>query len=51
MTVVPHWFLPTSGDGRTVVERFPMEQAADALWPDLLLEEARPADEIYPVHS
>ncbi|XVS64274.1 LLM class flavin-dependent oxidoreductase [Actinosynnema sp. CA-299493] len=22
MSVVPHWFLPTSGDGRTVVERF-----------------------------
>ena len=22
MTITPHWFLPTSGDGRTVVERF-----------------------------
>ncbi|KAA9156696.1 LLM class flavin-dependent oxidoreductase [Amycolatopsis acidicola] len=22
MTVTPHWFLPTSGDGRTIVERF-----------------------------
>ncbi|MDQ0382092.1 LLM class flavin-dependent oxidoreductase [Amycolatopsis thermophila] len=22
MTITPHWFLPTSGDGRTIVERF-----------------------------
>ncbi len=27
MTVVLHWFLPTSGDGRTVVERFHADRA------------------------
>ena len=28
MTVTLHWFLPTSGDGRTVVERFHRNRAA-----------------------
>ncbi len=38
MSVVLHWFLPTSGDGRTVVERFHANRslgAAAARDPDI----------------
>ncbi len=30
MSVTPHWFLPTSGDGRTIVERFHANRAQGA---------------------
>ncbi|MET0189298.1 MAG: LLM class flavin-dependent oxidoreductase [Pseudonocardia sediminis] len=30
MSIVPHWFLPTSGDGRTIVGRYHAQRAAEA---------------------
>ncbi|GHE85274.1 alkanesulfonate monooxygenase [Amycolatopsis deserti] len=51
MTITPHWFLPTSGDGRTIVERFhanrslgPVAQREPTI--DYLAQIARAAEQL-----
>ncbi|UQS24326.1 LLM class flavin-dependent oxidoreductase [Amycolatopsis thermalba] len=51
MTITPHWFLPTTGDGRTIVERFhanrslgPVAQREPTI--DYLAQIARAAEQL-----
>ncbi|GAA3855691.1 MULTISPECIES: LLM class flavin-dependent oxidoreductase [Amycolatopsis] len=51
MTITPHWFLPTTGDGRTIVERFhanrslgPVAQREPTI--DYLAQVARAAEQL-----
>jgi alkanesulfonate monooxygenase len=51
MTVHPHWFLPTSGDGRTIVERFHANRSLGPSAPrepsiDYLAQIARAAEQL-----